>query len=61
MFSSMFASLGTRIMLVVLAALLSLGGLFTGFVKVMQKDVLAQLMEHLETGQYKKREKRSLT
>ncbi|WRF73831.1 methyl-accepting chemotaxis protein TlpB [Helicobacter pylori] len=57
MFSSMFASLGTRIMLVVLAALLSLGGLFIGFVKVMQKDVLAQLMEHLETGQYKKREK----
>ncbi|WP_187846850.1 methyl-accepting chemotaxis protein TlpB [Helicobacter pylori] len=56
-FSSMFASLGTRIMLVVLAALLSLGGLFIGFVKVMQKDVLAQLMEHLETGQYKKREK----
>ncbi|WRC15792.1 methyl-accepting chemotaxis protein TlpB [Helicobacter pylori] len=32
-------------------------GLFIGFVKVMQKDVLAQLMEHLETGQYKKREK----
>ncbi|WP_121094530.1 methyl-accepting chemotaxis protein TlpB [Helicobacter pylori] len=57
MFSSMFASLGTRIMLVVLVALLSLGGLFIGFVKVMQKDVLAQLMEHLETGQYKKREK----
>ncbi|RVZ54198.1 methyl-accepting chemotaxis protein TlpB [Helicobacter pylori] len=57
MFSSMFASLGTRIMLVVLAALLVLGGLFIGFVKVMQKDVLAQLMEHLETGQYKKREK----
>ncbi|GAA9159735.1 methyl-accepting chemotaxis protein TlpB [Helicobacter pylori] len=56
-FSSMFASLGTRIMLVVLAALLGLGGLFIGFVKVMQKDVLAQLMEHLETGQYKKREK----
>ncbi len=56
-FSSMFASLKTRIMLVVLAALLSLGGLFIGFVKVMQKDVLAQLMEHLETGQYKKREK----
>ncbi len=53
----MFASLGTRIMLVVLAALISLGGLFIGFVKVMQKDVLAQLMEHLETGQYKKREK----
>ncbi len=53
----MFASLGTRIMLVVLAALLGLGGLFIGFVKVMQKDVLAQLMEHLETGQYKKREK----
>ncbi|MGL2501033.1 methyl-accepting chemotaxis protein TlpB [Helicobacter pylori] len=57
MFSSMFASLGTRIMLVVLAALLGLGGLFIGFVKVMQKDVLAQFMEHLETGQYKKREK----
>ncbi|WP_187905524.1 methyl-accepting chemotaxis protein TlpB [Helicobacter pylori] len=56
-FSSMFASLKTRIMLVVLAALLGLGGLFIGFVKVMQKDVLAQLMEHLETGQYKKREK----
>ncbi|GAA9599011.1 methyl-accepting chemotaxis protein TlpB [Helicobacter pylori] len=56
-FSSMFASLGTRIMLVVLAALLGLGGLFIGFVKIMQKDVLAQLMEHLETGQYKKREK----
>ncbi|MGL2825839.1 methyl-accepting chemotaxis protein TlpB [Helicobacter pylori] len=57
MFSSVFASLGTRIMLVVLAALLGLGGLFIGFVKVMQKDVLAQLMEHLENGQYKKREK----
>ncbi|MFP6054926.1 methyl-accepting chemotaxis protein TlpB [Helicobacter pylori] len=57
MFSSMFASLGTRIMLVVLAALLGLGGLFIGFVKVIQKDVLAQLMEHLEIGQYKKREK----
>ncbi|WRG74214.1 methyl-accepting chemotaxis protein TlpB [Helicobacter pylori] len=57
MFSSMFASLGTRIMFVVLAALLGLGGLFIGFVKVMQKDVLMQLMEHLETGQYKKREK----
>ncbi len=57
MFSSMFASLKTRIMLVVLAALLGLGGLFIGFVKVIQKDVLAQLMEHLETGQYKKREK----
>ncbi|GAA8809397.1 methyl-accepting chemotaxis protein TlpB [Helicobacter pylori] len=53
----MFSSLGTRIMLVVLAALLGLGGLFIGFVKVMQKDVLAQLMEHLENGQYKKREK----
>ncbi|WP_181234697.1 methyl-accepting chemotaxis protein TlpB [Helicobacter pylori] len=57
MFSSMFASLGTRIMLVVLVALLGLGGLFIGFVKVVQKDVLAQLMEHLENGQYKKREK----
>ncbi|GAA8702363.1 methyl-accepting chemotaxis protein TlpB [Helicobacter pylori] len=56
-FFSMFASLGTRIMFVVLAALLGLGGLFIGFVKVMQKDVLAQLMEHLENGQYKKREK----
>ncbi len=57
MFASVFASLGTRIMFVVLAALLGLGGLFIGFVKVMQKDVLAQFMEHLETGQYKKREK----
>ncbi|WRB34666.1 methyl-accepting chemotaxis protein TlpB [Helicobacter pylori] len=57
MFASVFASLGARIMFVVLAALISLGGLFIGFVKVMQKDVLAQLMEHLETGQYKKREK----
>ncbi|CAX28655.1 methyl-accepting chemotaxis protein TlpB [Helicobacter pylori] len=57
MFASMFASLGTRIVFVVLAALISLGGLFIGFVKVMQKDVSAQLMEHLETGQYKKREK----
>ncbi|WRG42831.1 methyl-accepting chemotaxis protein TlpB [Helicobacter pylori] len=57
MFASVFASLGTRIMFVVLAALLGLGGLFIGFVKVMQKDVLAQLMEHLENGQYKKREK----
>ncbi|WQT27908.1 methyl-accepting chemotaxis protein TlpB [Helicobacter pylori] len=57
MFASVFASLGTRIMLVVLAALLGLGGLFIGFVKVIQKDVLAQLMEHLKTGQYKKREK----
>ncbi|GAA7470135.1 methyl-accepting chemotaxis protein TlpB [Helicobacter pylori] len=57
MMFSMFASLGTRIMLVVLVALLGLGGLFIGFVKVMQKDVLAQLMEHLENGQYKKREK----
>ncbi|WRA65233.1 methyl-accepting chemotaxis protein TlpB [Helicobacter pylori] len=57
MFASVFASLGTRIMFIVLAALLGLGGLFIGFVKVMQKDVLAQLMEHLETGQYKKREK----
>ncbi|WP_199491859.1 cache domain-containing protein, partial [Helicobacter pylori] len=56
-FSSVFSSLGTRIMFVVLAALLGLGGLFIGFVKVMQKDVLTQLMEHLETGQYKKREK----
>ncbi|GAA7880084.1 methyl-accepting chemotaxis protein TlpB [Helicobacter pylori] len=52
-----FSSLGIRIIFIVLAALLSLGGLFIGFVKVMQKDVLAQLMEHLETGQYKKREK----
>ncbi|WQX97028.1 methyl-accepting chemotaxis protein TlpB [Helicobacter pylori] len=57
MLASVFASLGTRIMFVVLAALLGLRGLFIGFVKVMQKDVLAQLMEHLETGQYKKREK----
>ncbi|GAA9984098.1 methyl-accepting chemotaxis protein TlpB [Helicobacter pylori] len=52
-----FSSLGTRIIFIVLAALLGLGGLFIGFVKVMQKDVLMQLMEHLETGQYKKREK----
>ncbi|GHR48851.1 chemotaxis protein [Helicobacter pylori] len=52
-----FSSLGTRIIFIVLAALLGLGGLFIGFVKVMQKDVLTQLMEHLETGQYKKREK----
>ncbi len=36
-FFSMFSSLGTRIMFVVLAALLGLGGLFIGFVKVMQK------------------------
>ncbi|GAA7050829.1 methyl-accepting chemotaxis protein TlpB [Helicobacter pylori] len=56
-FFSMFSSLGTRIIFIVLAALLGLGGLFIGFVKVMQKDVLVQLMEHLETGQYKKREK----
>ncbi len=56
-FSSVFSSLGARIIFIVLAALLGLGGLFIGFVKVMQKDVLTQLMEHLETGQYKKREK----
>ncbi|WP_187859538.1 methyl-accepting chemotaxis protein TlpB [Helicobacter pylori] len=56
-FSSMFSSLGTRIMLVVLVALISLGGLSVGLVKFMQKDALAQLMEHLETEQYKKREK----
>ncbi|GHR22188.1 chemotaxis protein [Helicobacter pylori] len=56
-FSSVFSSLGARIVFIVLAALLGLGGLFIGFVKVMQKDVLMQLMEHLETGQYKKREK----
>ncbi len=54
---SMFSSLGARIVLVVLAALLGLGGLSIGLVKFMQKDALAQLMEHLETGQYKKREK----
>ncbi len=53
----MFSSLGTRIVFVVLAALLGLGGLSIGLVKFMQKDALAQLMEHLETGQYKKREK----
>ncbi len=57
MFFSMFSSLGTRIVFVVLAALLGLGGLSIGLVKFMQKDALAQLMEHLETGQYKKREK----
>ncbi|WRC52384.1 methyl-accepting chemotaxis protein TlpB [Helicobacter pylori] len=44
-------------MFVVLAALLGLGGLSIGLVKFMQKDALAQLMEHLETEQYKKREK----
>ncbi|WP_049794903.1 methyl-accepting chemotaxis protein TlpB [Helicobacter pylori] len=44
-------------MLVVLVALLGLGGLSVGLVKFMQKDALAQLMEHLETEQYKKREK----
>ncbi len=49
-FSSMFASLGTRIVLVVLAALISLGGLFIGFIKVIQKDALVQLMERLETA-----------
>ncbi|GAA7326549.1 methyl-accepting chemotaxis protein TlpB [Helicobacter pylori] len=57
MFASVFASLGARIVFVVLAALISLGGLSVGLVKFIQKDVLAQLMEHLETGQYKKREK----
>ncbi|MGL2646153.1 methyl-accepting chemotaxis protein TlpB [Helicobacter pylori] len=57
MFASVFASLGTRIMFVVLAALIFLGGLSIGLVKFMQKDALAQLMEHLETRQYKKREK----
>ncbi|GAA7619267.1 methyl-accepting chemotaxis protein TlpB [Helicobacter pylori] len=57
MFSSMFSSLGARIVFVVLAALLGLGGLSIGLVKFMQKDALAQLMEHLETEQYKKREK----
>ncbi|GAA7571357.1 methyl-accepting chemotaxis protein TlpB [Helicobacter pylori] len=56
-FFSMFSSLGARIMFVVLAALLGLGGLSIGLVKFMQKDALAQLMEHLETEQYKKREK----
>ncbi len=56
-FFSMFSSLGTRIVFVVLAALLGLGGLSIGLVKFMQKDVLVQLMEHLEAGQYKKREK----
>ncbi len=53
----MFSSLGVRIVFVVLAALISLGGLSVGLVKFMQKDALAQLMEHLETEQYKKREK----
>ncbi|WQS97593.1 methyl-accepting chemotaxis protein TlpB [Helicobacter pylori] len=56
-FFSMFSSLGARIVFVVLAALLVLGGLSVGLVKFMQKDALAQLMEHLETEQYKKREK----
>ncbi len=57
MFASIFSSLGARIVLVVLAALLGLGGLSISLVKVMQKDALEQLMGHLETGQYKKREK----
>ncbi|AFX89381.1 methyl-accepting chemotaxis protein TlpB [Helicobacter pylori] len=56
-FFSMFSSLGARIVFVVLAALLGLGGLSVGLVKFMQKGALAQLMEHLETEQYKKREK----
>ncbi|GAA7986209.1 methyl-accepting chemotaxis protein TlpB [Helicobacter pylori] len=56
-FFSMFSSLGARIVFVVLATLLGLGGLSIGLVKFMQKDALAQLMEHLETEQYKKREK----
>ncbi len=56
-FASIFSSLGARIVLVVLAALLGLGGLSISLVKVMQKDALEQLMGHLETGQYKKREK----
>ncbi len=34
-FFSMFSSLGARIMLVVLAALISLGGLSVGLVKFM--------------------------
>lgn len=57
MFFSMFSSLGARIVFIVLAALLGLGGLSIGLVKLMQKDVSAQLMEHLKTEQYKKREK----
>ncbi len=57
MFASIFSSLGARIVLVVLAVLLGLGGLSISLVKVMQKDALEQLMGHLETGQYKKREK----
>ncbi|WP_033603490.1 methyl-accepting chemotaxis protein [Helicobacter pylori] len=56
-FASIFSSLGARIVLVVLAVLLGLGGLSISLVKVMQKDALEQLMGHLETGQYKKREK----
>ncbi len=56
-FASVFSSLGVRIVLVVLAALLGLGGLSISLVKIMQKDALEQLMGHLETGQYKKREK----
>ncbi|MGT0094971.1 methyl-accepting chemotaxis protein TlpB [Helicobacter pylori] len=56
-FFSMFSSLGARIVFIVLAALLGLGGLSIGLVKFMQKDALAQLTEHLETEQYKKREK----
>ncbi|STP03357.1 methyl-accepting chemotaxis protein (tlpB) [Helicobacter acinonychis] len=57
MFASIFSSLGVRIVLVVLVALLGLGGLSISLVKVMQKDVLEQIMGHLETEQYRKREK----
>ncbi len=57
MFASIFSSFGVRIVLVVLATLLGLGGLSISLVKVMQKDVLEQIMGHLETEQYRKREK----
>ncbi|WP_104744302.1 methyl-accepting chemotaxis protein [Helicobacter acinonychis] len=57
MFASIFSSFGARIVLVVLATLLGLGGLSISLVKVMQKDVLEQIMGHLETEQYRKREK----
>ncbi|WP_104748677.1 methyl-accepting chemotaxis protein [Helicobacter cetorum] len=53
----MFASLGARIVAVVLVALVLLGGFSIGVVQIMQKDALGQLMGHLQKGQYEKREK----
>nr|WP_144005880.1 methyl-accepting chemotaxis protein [Helicobacter cetorum] len=53
----MFASLGARIVAVVLVALILLGGFSISIVQIMQRDVLTDLMQHLQSGQYKKREK----